>query len=83
MAKNKPLTVPQNGTQPAVIPSPIDNMLSGSNPVIPSTTKASAKRPTSFNIDSVLLSQFKAQCATKGKSMSSAIEELMYRFIAE
>lgn len=82
MAKNKPLTVPQNGTQPAVIPSPIDNMLSGGSPAKP-ISKASAKRPTSFNIDPELLARFKAQCATKGKSMSSAIEELILAFISE
>lgn len=82
MAKNKPLTVPQIGTQPAVIPSPIDNMLSGGSPVKPAS-KTSAKRPTSFNIDPELLSRFKAQCATKGKSMSKAIEELMISFISE
>lgn len=82
MAKNKHLTVPQNGTQPAVIPSPIDNMLSGVSTSDPEP-KVSSKRPTSFNIDTELLSQFKAQCATKGKSMSSVIEDLIYKFISE
>jgi len=79
MAKKKSLTVPQNGTQPAVIPSPIDNMLSG-NSTIGQTLKATAKRPTSFNIDPALLAQFKAQCATKGVSMSSVIENFMREF---
>ena len=29
MATKKPLTVPQNGTQPAEIKTPMDNMISG------------------------------------------------------
>lgn len=33
MAKNKPLTGPQNGTKPATIPSPIDKMLAGTTTV--------------------------------------------------
>lgn len=82
MAKNKILTVPQNGTQPATIPSPIDNMLSGIN-TVGTATKTSVKRPTSFNIDQELLTRFKADCATKGKTMSSVIEGLILEYVSE
>ncbi len=82
MAKNKTLTVPQNGTQPAVIPSPIDNMLAGAA-TADKATKASNKRPTSFNIDQELQARFKAVCATKGKSMSSVIEDFILGYISE
>lgn len=82
MAKNKTLTVPQNGTQPAVIPSPIDNMLSGAT-TVDTATKTSNKRPTSFNIDQELQARFKAVCATRGKSMSSVIEDFILGYISE
>lgn len=82
MAKNKTLTVPQNGTQPATIPSPIDNMLAGTT-TLDTTTKASNKRPTSFNINQELQSRFKAVCATRGKSMSSVIEDFILGYISE
>lgn len=82
MAKNKTLTVPQNGTQPAVIPSPIDNMLAGTT-TIDTATKASNKRPTSFNINQELQARFKAICATRGKSMSSVIEDFILEYISK
>lgn len=82
MAKNKTLTVPQNGTQPAVIPSPIDNMLAGAT-TVDTSTRASNKRPTSFNIDQELQSRFKAACATRGKSMSSVIEDFILEYISK
>ena len=50
MAKNKILTVPQNGTQPATIPSPIDNMLAGTTSV-ETVTKTSNKN---YNLASKL-----------------------------
>lgn len=31
MARRKPLVVPQEGTQPASIPTPLDNLVSGGN----------------------------------------------------
>ena len=82
MAKNKILTVPQNGSQEATIPSPIDNMLAGTTSV-ETVTKTSNKRPTSFNIDQELQSRFKAVCATRGKSMSSVIEDFILGYISE
>jgi len=82
MAKNRTLTVPQNGTQPATIPSPIDNMLSGTT-TVEAVTKTSNKRPTSFNINQELQSRFKATCATRGKSMSSVIEDFILEYISE
>ena len=82
MAKKKILTVPQNGTQPATIPSPIDNMLAGTTSV-ETVTKTSNKRPTSFNIDQELQSRFKAVCSTRGKSMSSVIEDFILGYISE
>lgn len=75
MATKKPLTVPQNGTQPAEIKTPIENMISGT------TKKSSRKKPTSFSIDPELLIQFKAGCVHQGRPMSSVIEELMLQFI--
>lgn len=82
MTKNKTLTVPQNGTQPASMLSPIDNMLSGVN-TAGATPKASSKRPTSFNIDQELLTRFKADCATKGKTMSSVIEDFILKYVSD
>lgn len=75
MTTKKPLTVPQNGTQPAEIKTPIENMISGT------TKKLSGKKPTSFSIDPELLIQFKAGCVHQGRPMSSVIEELMLQFI--
>lgn len=75
MATKKNLTVPQNGTQPAEIKTPIENMISGT------TKKSSGKKPTSFSIDPELLIQFKAGCVHQGRPMSSVIEELMLQFI--
>lgn len=82
MAKNKTLTVPQSGTQPASIPSPIDNMLAGAT-TAEIATKTTNKRPTSFNIDQELQTRFKAICATRGKSMSSVIEDFILGYISE
>lgn len=75
MATKKPLTVPQNGTQPAEIKTPMDNMISGT------IKKQTGKKPTSFSIDPELLIQFKAGCVHQGRPMSSVIEELMQQFI--
>lgn len=75
MATKKHLTVPQNGTQPAEIKTPMDNMISGT------TTKSTVKKPTSFSLDPELLIQFKAGCVHQGRPMSSVIEELMLQFI--
>ena len=82
MAKNKILTVPQSGTQPAYIPSPSDNMLAGATSA-EIATKTSNKRPTSFNIDQELQTRFKVVCATRGKSMSSVIEDFIIGYISE
>ena len=76
MATKKTLTVPQNGTQPAEIKTPMDNMISGTT-----TTKSTGKKPTSFSLDPELLIQFKAGCVRQERSMSSVIEELMLQFI--
>lgn len=77
MATKKPLTVPQNGTQPAEIKTPMDNMISGNT-----TKKSSNKRPTSFSLDPEILIQFKAGCVHQGRPMSSVIEELMLQYIS-
>ena len=76
MATKTPLTVPQNGTQPAEIKTPMDNMISGTT-----TAKSTVKKPTSFSLDPELLIQFKAGCVHLGRPMSSVIEELMLQFI--
>lgn len=75
MAAKKQLTVPQNGTQPAEIKTPMENMISGS------TQKSSAKKPTSFSLDPELLLQFKAKCVGQGCTMSSVLEELIQQYI--
>lgn len=80
MAPKKPLSVPQNGTQPAVLPTPMDNMLSSGNQ-LPQQSR-SDKRPTSFNLDQQLVKQFKATCAARGLRMTSVIEELISSYIA-
>jgi hypothetical protein len=72
----KKLTVPQNGTQPATIPSPIDNMISTSCKKI-----ITNRRPTSFNIDQELMLKFKTVCVQQGRPMSSVVEELISKFV--
>lgn len=72
----KTLTVPQNGTQPAEMKTPMDKMFTES-----ASKKVTDKRPTSFSLDPALLIQFKACCVQKDRSMSSVIEELMQQFI--
>ena len=57
MATKKPLTVPQNGTQPAEIKTPMENMISEAQ-----QQKSNGKKPTSFSLDPELLIQFKAGC---------------------
>ena len=78
MATKKPLTVPQNGTQPAEIKTPMDNMISGTT-----TKKSTLKRPTSFSLSPEVLIQFKAGCAYQGRPMSDVIEELMIQFVLQ
>jgi hypothetical protein len=82
MTTKKVLKVPQVGTQPATTLSPIDNMVSPTH-TLEDPLKVPNKRPTSFSIDKNLLSQFKANCATKGKSMSSVIEDFIIKYVAE
>jgi hypothetical protein len=72
----KKLTVPQNGTQPATIPSPIDNMISTSCP-----KNITNRRPTSFNINQELMLKFKTVCVQQGRPMSSVVEELISKFV--
>ncbi len=72
----KKLTVPQNGTQPATMPSPIDNMISTSY-----AKKTVSRRPTSFNIDQELMLKFKTACVQQGRPMSSVVEDLISRFV--
>lgn len=87
MARKKSLVVPQEGTQPSSIPTPIDNMLSGNNnnqsrkTDIEATEKPATKRATSFNIDAELVRQFKAVCATQGRTMSSVLEEYIKSYV--
>lgn len=80
MPRNKKLVVPQEGTQPASMPTPIDNMFQGatSQP----QTAASLKKGTTFSLDTELCARFKAACAQEGKTMSSVIEELMEGYLA-
>lgn len=73
MAK-KSLTVPQNGTQPATLREPIDNMILGPQ------KKSGNKKPTSFNLDPEIFKQFKKDCIDKGMGMSSVIEDFMIWF---
>lgn len=77
MAK-KTLSVPQNGTQPAMNSTPIDNMLAGTTNTV--SKKESEKKPTSFNLDKNIFLNFKADCARQGRVMSEVVEELMQEF---
>lgn len=74
------ISVPQNGTQPATPTTAIDHVPSTATP---QPTKVATKKPTSFNIDADLLLKFKATCASNGLPMSSAIEELMLKFLQQ
>lgn len=76
MVKKKSLIVPQNGTQPAVVPSPIDNMISASKTQMPGN-----RRPTSFNLNQELMLRFKMACIKQGRPMSSVVEELILQFV--
>lgn len=76
MVKKKSLIVPQNGTQPAVVPSPIDNMISASKAQVPGN-----RRPTSFNLNQELMLRFKMACIKQGRPMSSVVEELILQFV--
>lgn len=88
MARKKSLVVPQEGTQPSSIPTPIDNMLSGNSKKqsrktsIEAAEKPATKRATSFNIDTELVRQFKAVCATQGRTMSSVLEEFIKSYVS-
>lgn len=68
--------MPQNGTQPAVVPSPIDNMISASK-----AKMAGDRRPTSFNLNQELMLRFKMACIKQGRPMSSVVEELILQFV--
>lgn len=72
----KTLTVPQVGTQPAQVQTPMEKMFSETP-----AKKPSDKRPTSFSLDPNLLIQFKTRCVQQGRSMTAVIEELMQNFI--
>ncbi|MCM1140313.1 MAG: hypothetical protein NC453_17230 [Muribaculum sp.] len=74
MAK-KSLTVPQAGTQPASIPSPMENMLNG---VIPTVEKPTpAKKSVNFLCDADLFKEFKLYCTRHGVTMTKVFEEAM------
>ncbi len=78
MPRSKKLVVPQEGTQPASMPSPIDNMFNGATQ---RGQSASSKKGTTFSLDPELCVRFKAACAQQGKSMSSVIEELINAYL--
>lgn len=80
--KAKKLTVPTEGTQPAVYKSPLENMISGTAASVKPSSNAVEKRPASFNLDRELLLQFKSACAQKGISMSSVVEQFIQDFIS-
>lgn len=76
MTKKKTLTVPQNGTQPAYVTTPIDNMISASK-----AKNAEDRRPTSFNLNQELMLRFKLACIKQSRPMSSVVEELIQQFV--
>lgn len=78
MAKKGLSPVPQNGTQPAITPTPMDNMFSGDQSI--GQKKANIKKPTSFNLDPEIFKQFKKDCVDSGKGMSSVIEDFMIQY---
>lgn len=78
MAK-KTLTVPQTGTQPAVVPTPMENMLNG---VVPATEKpATPKKAVNFLCDPELFKAFKLYCTRNGMTMTSVLEDAMTQII--
>lgn len=79
MANKRILSVPQNGTQPAVMPTPMDNMLSQSGHTV--AKQPSNKRPTSFHLDQNLIKRFKAVCVSQGRNMTNVIEELISQYL--
>lgn len=79
MARSKKLVVPQEGTQPATMRSPIDNMFQGANQQGPEG--ASLKKGTTFSLDMNLCARFKVACAQEGRTMSSVIEEMITDYL--
>lgn len=78
MAK-KTLQVPQTGTQPASIPTPMENMLSG---VAPAAERlASPKKAVNFLCDPQLFKAFKLYCTRNGLTMTSVLENAMTQVI--
>lgn len=78
MAK-KALTVPQTGTQPASVPTPMENMLNGA---VPATEKpASHKKAVNFLCDPELFKAFKIYCTRNSLTMTSVLESAMTQII--
>lgn len=83
MTRNKKLIVPQEGTQPATMPSPIDNMFQGTIPQKQKSTASTGKKGTTFSLDPELCNRFKAICAQQGRSMSSVIEDFILGYVSK
>lgn len=86
MAK-KTLSVPQAGTQPAKVPTPMENMINGvvtpmEQPVAPEQQSQPAKKAVNFLCDPELLLKFKLYCTRHGRTMTSVLESAMNQILA-
>lgn len=86
MAK-KTLSVPQAGTQPAKVPTPMENMINGvvapleQQPVVLEQQSQPAKKAVNFLCDPELLLKFKLYCTRHGRTMTSVLESAMTQIL--
>lgn len=87
MAK-KILSVPQAGTQPAKVPTPMENMINGivapmeQKSTIPEKQPQQTKKAVNFLCDPELLLRFKLYCTRHGRTMTSVLESAMSQILA-
>lgn len=86
MAK-KTLSVPQAGTQPAKVPTPMENMINGvvtPQEKVPTTSDnhpQQSKKAVNFLCDPELLLRFKLYCTRNGRTMTSVLENAMTQIL--
>lgn len=85
MAK-KTLSVPQAGTQPAKVPTPMENMINGvvssQEQQVNTPEKLQPKKAVNFLCDPELLLKFKLYCTRHGRTMTSVLESAMSQILA-
>lgn len=86
MAK-KTLSVPQTGTQPAKVPTPMENMINGvitpqeQYPANSDKQQQQPKKAVNFLCDPDLLLRFKLYCTRNGRTMTSVLENAMNQIL--